>query len=60
MTDDSGPRMQAEADQGKNFGQPVVSNDPSHLDAASHDEGLLTPAQAAIRPHGKGVPHRRA
>jgi hypothetical protein len=40
--------MQAESSQHKNFGQPVVSEDPAALDARAEDD-LLTPAQAAAR-----------
>src|SRR5438105_13404585 len=51
LTDDSAPRMQAQSDQHKNFGQPVVSEHPASLDDGCHAEGLLTPSQAAARFH---------
>ncbi len=45
------PPMQAESNQHKNFGQPVVSEPPASLDDVCHAEGLLTPAQAAAQFH---------
>ncbi len=38
--------MQAESNQHKNFGQPVVSNDPVVLEDGAKED-LLTPSQAA-------------
>jgi len=40
--------MQAESNQHKNFGQPVVSNDPVVLEDGAKED-LLTPSQAAAR-----------
>src|SRR5439155_11125803 len=51
MTDGSAPPMQAESDQHKNFGQPVVSEHPARLDDGCHAESLLIPAQAAAQFH---------
>ena len=51
LTDDSAPPMQAQSDQHKNFGQPVVSEHPASLDDVCHAESLLTPAQAAAQFH---------
>ena len=41
--------LQAESDQHKNFGQPVVSAAPLDRQQEGDDEPRLTPAQAAAR-----------
>jgi hypothetical protein len=43
--------LQAESDEHKNFGQPVVSEHPASLDDGCPAESLLTPAQAAAQFH---------
>ena len=45
----SAPPMQAESNQHKNFGQPVVSDPPAQPPQESGDDRPLTPAQAAVR-----------
>jgi len=50
-TANSAPLLQAESDEHKDFGQPVVSDSPASLDDGCEPESLLTPAQAAAQVH---------
>jgi len=50
-TANSAPLLQAESDEHKNFGQPVVSDSPASVDDGCEAESLLTPAQAAAQFH---------